>query len=153
LTKQNNWGGLLIEPHPESAEKLRQCYRNQLSVLIIEAAAGIENGKTILYTSNEPQMSSLWPIRNQEIMVRTIAIKDIVQDFDLGKIGIFTIDTEGLDFPILKEWFTTDSRPQIIITESWPHLRYQNMQKMMMLAKDGYKKVLHCGENEIYIRG
>ena len=157
----NDWEGLLVEPNPEAVKQIYENYKDlRRRVNVIEAAVTDHTGTTILFLPNDKkddQLASLtnWH-RQHPMQLRTFEVKAILPSdlpIHTNDIGILTIDTEGNDFRILELWRIQQRPwPRVIITESWPHLGYQNIQKQSLLGRVGYKKVLHHGENEIFYK-
>jgi FkbM family methyltransferase len=126
-------------------------------VQMVNAAIGDQTGKITLSmpeNENDDQLASITQNFPKKIEVDCITVEDLFKRHHdvIQDPGILSVDTEGFDLPILKQWMATENRPQIIITESWPHLAYANLEKMSLLNNKGYKKILHFGENEIFIR-
>jgi len=166
LIMDNNWSGLLIEPNPKAYDNMWQMYclethgtknKDEIGIVIMNNAIANYNGKITLNlpeNEDDDQLASIVQNFPKKVIVECITINelfkrknDIMQD-----PGILSVDTEGYDLEVLKQWMATTNRPQIIVTESWPHLAYANLEKMSLLKNASYEKILHFGENEIFIK-
>ena len=160
LVNYNHWNALLVEPNPEAFYYMMGLYDNtgvNGHIFFENAAVAEKTGTTDLYlpeNKDDDQLASLSVKHPKVIKVNTISPSDLLEKYKtfIKNIGILSIDTEGYDYNVLKEWMKTENRPQIIITESWPHLAYVNLEKMSLLKTQGYNKVLHFGENEIFVQ-
>ena len=125
--------------------------RSQI-VIVNCAISNISGKKHLGMVGNDSMLYSFVVPASMWLEVDCITPQELFGKCD-AKVGILSVDTEGHDFVILKSMFEeTKVRPQIIITESWPALVYDNLNKQSLLSNEGYQKILHCGENEIFIR-
>ncbi len=148
------WLGVLVEPNPKPFAEMTELYHNY-GVLLENAAVSAGDGTIILSmpeSEADDQLASLAVNHPKKIEVKGITVKALIEKHDIKDVGILSVDTEGYDYQVVQMWMQTDNRPQVVITESWPHLPYVNMAKTSLLGTNGYKKVLHCGENEIFIK-
>jgi len=157
LINQCEWSGLLVEPNPKAFLQLKELYSDKIGVFLFNAAIGAMKGHTILSMPEDEEHDQLAStVQNfpKKVQVECLTVNDILSGSGalLDNFGILSVDTEGYDLHVLKQWMLTTSRPQIIITESWPHLAYANLEKTSLLKNAGYNKILHFGENEIFIR-
>lgn len=158
LTTINGWGGLLVEPNPTAFNKLQSYYDMRTGrggdIQLENSAISESNGTiTLRMPENEDddQLASITQRFPKKVEVNSITIKNLLDKHNVGQVGILSVDTEGYDFYVLKMWMETDNRPQIVITESWPHMAYMNIMKSILLKKNNYSKIFHLGENEIFI--
>lgn len=160
LIVHNNWNALLVEPNPDPFYYMMNMHDDigvNGHVFFENAAVAEKTGTTDLHlpeNKDDDQLASLSVKHPKVIKVNTISPSDLLEKYKtfIKNIGILSIDTEGYDYNVLKEWMKTENRPQIIITESWPHLAYANLEKTSLLKTQGYNKVLHFGENEIFVQ-
>lgn len=155
----NDWSGLLIEPNPHAVVELEMNYEDvRRDVNVLDVAVSDKAGDFNLYLPKDPKDDQLASIAynpqlntNRFIKVKTIRPRDLPW-FEM--VGVLTVDTEGHDLNVLTAWIEDGlALPDIILTESWPHLGYKNLQKQSLLGRVGYRKILHCGENEIFYKG
>jgi FkbM family methyltransferase len=158
LIVENNWKGLLVEPIPELTSRIAENYKFSANLdkdmQIVTSAVSNTSGRRTLYSAGEDYMLSSFVVPSSVIVsVNCITPQELFDKYGVNKVGILSVDTEGHDFPILESMIKeTKVRPQIIITESWPALVYDNINKQSLLCSEGYGKILHCGENEIFLR-
>jgi FkbM family methyltransferase len=154
--RDNDWRGILVEPNPQAANRAVCNYSDLLgSVVIVPCAISDYEGEAYLNVPSDPeheQLGSLVQKFDTSVKINTILPNTLVQNYDIKDVGVLSVDTEGHDLAVLTSWMkTTSVRPQVIITESWPHLGYANLSKTALMAKAHYKKILHCGENEVFV--
>jgi len=120
----NHYGttGILVEPIPKLAEQLR-IYR--VSDEVVEAAVipGKNSSNVTFYVGNQNEVSSVdknftdrW-CENQEIIVPTININDLLHKLSDAEYILLFIDIEGLDIQVLEEIQFDKVRPFIIQIE------------------------------------
>lgn len=101
---------ILVEPHPGLAKELKDIFKDNDSVKIIEAAIGDKTDDSIeFYLSKNREAGSV----NKNIIecegaddvcakinVRTITLKDIIERFDIKKIDLLKIDIDGSEYDL-----------------------------------------------------
>ena len=153
---ENAWEGILVEPVSESYNKILANYEGRdYQPAVEQVAISDNNDAKVLWVGGEDNMLSSFVQKasNNGILCNCMTPKELFDKYDVENVGVLSVDTEGHDFAII--WSmkkNTEVRPQIIITETWPHLYYDNIQKHSILFDEGYIRVLHCGENEIFYR-
>lgn len=156
LINDNGWNGVLVEPVAESYHRIIENYRGKEYVpLRVCVAISDKSEDKVLWMGGEDNMLSSFEQASggPAIICQCITPRELFDQYDVKNVGVLSVDTEGHDFTILRSMMKdTEVRPQIIITETWPHLYYDNIQKHSLLFNEGYMKVLHCGENEIFYR-
>ncbi|UCC94818.1 MAG: FkbM family methyltransferase [Candidatus Omnitrophota bacterium] len=157
LIKRFNLKGILVEPQKYVFEDLEKNYAEQSHNLIFENVAIAEkNGKKKLYKLyKEPwekdehgreltEHSSLLPIRSGlrypyfEI-VDCMTFNDLVGKYNVKKIDLLQIDTEGYDYKIIKSINFKKIRPFII---SYEHIHLSGADRVRckkFLQKQGYE--------------
>jgi len=104
---------IAIEPHPENFKKL--CHRVGSITNVVPLNIAISNtiGLTRLFLSKDPQQHSLIPDSEVEIedfkknrvgsfiLVRTFTIESIFRSFNLSRVDLIKVDTEGCERQVL----------------------------------------------------
>lgn len=125
LLLSKNWKGLLVEPTPESAERLRQEYKNYPNVTISECAVSNYIGKSSFkYCQIGDGCNSLLQTKHilanpKEIEVSVTRLPVLLManavpyDFDF-----LSVDAECEDFKILSDLFNNSVfRPSLLVFE------------------------------------
>ena len=158
---ENGWKGILVEPVPQSFEKMVDNYKQSAyQPTMGNFALSDTTGKQRMSIAGEDNMLSMFspnePITSDRlniIEVDCITPQELFVTCNVKDVGVLSVDTEGHDLPIIRSMMNeTEVRPQIIITETWPHLMYDTIEKHSLMLREGYTKILHCGENEIFYR-
>ena len=129
---------LSFEPNPINLIFLRlNVILNELNnVIIIPKAVSDENSKVILhYSSKMTALTSSFTKAERIIEVETTTIDDTVTSFGFDSIKIMKIDTEGMDFKVLKGALNTLTKTHYVITE-------QNISEIRkLLSNKGFRIV------------
>lgn len=124
---------VLVEPQPDCFKKLEQVYKGIPNVSLIQDAIGTEDGNAILFkvktgSQSDAGQSSGWasfdkaqlvkhkvPERDiEEIKVPCLTMKSLLAKFQLGKVDLLQIDTEGFDAEIVQMALNLPSPPDCI---------------------------------------
>ena len=111
---------LSFEPNPINLIFLQlNVILNELNnVIIIPKAVSDENSKVILhYSSRMTALTSSFTKAERIIEVETTTIDDTVTSFGFDSIKIMKIDTEGMNFKVLKGALNTLTKTHYVITE------------------------------------
>jgi len=147
------WQSVLIEPITKKAEELRKKY-HESNFSIENIAISDKNEKKVFYSIEAGNDSPSWvsylssfktfniewlkenykDIKINELILDTLTYKDIVKKYNLKKVNILQIDTEGYDFKILNSIDLTKFDIDLIIFES-KHLSKFEKSKIRNLAK------------------
>lgn len=95
---------IAVEPFPESVRYLRRnVQQNRLdNVEIIEAAVAASAGKNRLYMANDAGFHSVWLDEGfGSIEVRSIALAEILERYDIKRCDLLKIDCEGAEFEFI----------------------------------------------------
>jgi FkbM family methyltransferase len=119
---------LLIEPHANLNESIKQNYKNLNYNIINIAITDDENIKNInMYSSTgRSEHSSIKPLKdwNTEQVFATVptkTIKNVLKEFNIEHINLLYIDTEGFDSFIINSIFKSNLQNSfdIIVFEHW----------------------------------
>ncbi|MDP4126712.1 MAG: FkbM family methyltransferase [Bacillota bacterium] len=149
LLEKNRWKGVLIEPLPHLADKLRKKRKNSI---VFECAVS-EPGKTgdayILINEKDALSEVIFEKpktgKYKEIKVRTI--NEILSEAKCKYIDFLSIDIEGMEIPALTGFDFLKYKPKLIIIED----HCANLVKHRFLKEKGYKIVNRSGCNNWYI--
>lgn len=159
ITKK--WKGLMVEPIPYIFERLKKTYKNKKGILLENAAVSNVNGTTnfwyiektrelrsgedqigsfdkkiVLKSIEECNFSKKHLIKGE---IRCLTLKKLLTKHKIKKIDVFSIDTEGFDYEIIKQIDFKKFKPQLIIFEHC-HLNLKDKKACFgLLNKSGYK--------------
>ena len=129
LEEKFGWSGVLAEPSPQWHKEL---LANRQKATILTECIYSESGKKLdFFVSDSGVLSTLEEFRNSDIKsmpgnhslrnasgytceVTTISLNDvIIEQFDSAKIDYMSVDTEGSELLILKEFDFLNLRPKL----------------------------------------
>jgi FkbM family methyltransferase len=154
------WRGVMVEPQPEPARKLRELYKDDSRITVLQAALDRRPGVRSLFMVNSPDAPA-WAamlasfqkevilkhadhIPGIENMVAEVAIDCITFDSVLkhlpeGELDLLQIDTEGADGLVLSLFPFERIKPAIVHWEI-AHLSLRDREECMgLLASHGYR--------------
>jgi FkbM family methyltransferase len=152
----NKWKGLLIEPIPENVEKFIEVGRDNIWQGAVTSPSKAQDsflnltlaGDNGAHSSLDKESISPSSISGKKIKVPVDTLDNLLSRFDINKIELLSIDTEGTEVDVLKgidlEYFDID----LILIEDWG--RDFNIYKY--LKSKNYKRVRRTGYNSWYIK-
>ncbi|MBN2479081.1 MAG: FkbM family methyltransferase [Parachlamydiales bacterium] len=161
--KTLHWKGICIEPIPEIFQLLRQ----NRNCICIEGGIAEENrledfmriyGPVEMLSGflNKYDPKHLELIQNELsskcgmyviFKVQTYNINDLLAKNNLFSIDFLSLDTEGGELDILKSIDFDKYHIQVITVEN----NYNDNNFLFFLNSKGYKKIMHLGNDEIFI--
>jgi FkbM family methyltransferase len=154
------WRGVLIEPQPRPAAQLRELYRDNGRIVVLQAALDCRSGKRTLYIVESDRVPT-WArgmasyqrdniLKNsylvpeleamiKEITVNCIPFEDVMQRLQSDRLDLLQIDAEGADGYILSLFPFDRVKPAIVHWESKNLTRSQQEEALDMLSKHGYR--------------
>ena len=142
------WKGLCIEPNPRSF-LVASFIRDNL----IQKCVGLENKQVSYYQDlGENDLSGLkkYPNREyRELKVEMIRLDRVIKLYDIKKIDLLSIDTEGTELDVLKSFDIKAVPPRIIIIEHFSQ-RNENQYLKDFFKDLPYKLVHETRANSIY---
>jgi FkbM family methyltransferase len=169
LLAESKWRGLLIEPVPAFAEKLKERFSDRERFAVLQMAVGQEEGSAPFYyvlkeaeerVPDLPQwydQLSSFDVTHIEkhlgagirpfLETLQVAVKPlgkILENHQIKTIDLLQVDTEGYDFVVLQSLDFGTHRPRVIFVEH-KHLSDQDRRAMLrILVTNGYT-VRDCG--------
>ena len=150
--EQAGWSGVLIEPRPEFAEKLRQ--QRRAAVYEVACSSPDNAGRKMPlnlsggHSSLNDQLviAGLRPQGSVLVSVRTL--DDILTELKVeGPIDLVSIDVEGHEIEVLKGFDLERWRPRLLLVED--HVLNLNLHRL--LQQRGYKWVRRTDFNGWYV--
>ena len=162
------WRGILVEPQSRSANQLRELYRGNKNIIILNAALDCVRGKRTLFTVESEQApawagglasfdrenitkhSNLIPGLEsmiQEEIVDCILFDEVIERLPSSELDLLQIDTEGFDAEILALFPLDRVRPAIIHWEVKHLSKVKREECLGRLAAHGYRFASSGDEN------
>jgi FkbM family methyltransferase len=154
------WRGVLMEPQPQPAAQLRELYRDNDRIVVLQAALDCRSGKRTLFTveaNNVPAwargMASFQRdniVKNsylvpgveamvKELTVNCIPFEDVIERLPSNRLDLLQVDAEGADGYILSLFPFDRLKPAIIHWESKNLTKSQQEEVLDMLSSHGYR--------------
>lgn len=139
------WTGILIEPIPECAARLRA----ERTAKVFEGAGG--PWEHVMNLHVDGVYSSLLgakvaaPVRTIQVRVRRL--DDIIKDAGFDHVDFVSIDVEGFELDVLRGFALEHWRPKLLLVED--HVGTLSLHRH--LADRGYKLVRRTGVNAWYV--
>jgi FkbM family methyltransferase len=144
--EQSGWHGVLIEPVPAQAAKLRAQRRAQ----VVEVACGSpeQHGTTMRLTvagalSNMRQERSDAPTTD----VRVVTLDSVLREAGVTNIDFLSIDVEGHEIDVLRGFSFAQYQPRLVLLEDFA----ENSIKHHFMRANDYKRVQRTGNNSWYV--
>lgn len=146
------WTGVLIEPQPDMAEKLRA--ERKASVFAVACSSPQNSGRLLPLHVAGP-MSSLDRVRmspgalpNAVIDVPIMTLDEILLTSNApSPIDFLSIDIEGHELEALRGFDFAKWQPRLILLED----RVANHDKLRFMRRAGYRLIRHVGFNGWYV--
>ena len=150
--EQHGWSGILIEPHPELADKLRQ--ERRAKVFAVACSSPKNDGKRLPYYVAGPlstlDRAAMAPGSQPKaiIDVRARTLNSILTEAGAPQpIDFLSIDVEGHEIEVLRGFDFTRWRPRLILLED----HVGNLLKHRFMKSSGYRLVRRTGLNGWYV--
>ncbi|HXW41110.1 MAG TPA: FkbM family methyltransferase [Xanthobacteraceae bacterium] len=150
--EQAGWSGVLVEPQPELAERLRRTRRAQ----VVAAACSSPNnagGEMTLHvlgphSSLKPELAVTGVQPEAEIKVRVRTLDDILEQSGApAPIDFVSIDVEGHEPEVLSGFNLTRWRPRLLLVED----HVATLATHRLLTRAGYRLIRRTGLNGWYV--
>lgn len=142
--EQAGWRGLLIEPVPTQAKKLKDVRRAQ----VIAAACGSpeQHGRTLKLFCNG-QQSSLVHQTDNPISVPVFTLDSMLARTRQRTVDFLSVDVEGAELDVLQGFSFSRYRPKLILLEDFA----EDFTRHNFMRRQGYKRVRRTGNNSWYV--
>ena len=139
---------VLVEPQKAPYESMVNRYSANPRIRIINAAIAESDGEVTLYvpSAEASAMASLIPNHHKrfgknelrEVRVPSLTAASLVKKCGIKKIDILQLDTEGMDFQILKWFFMAGVEPDVLNFESMHLGKSDRLAARDLLREKGY---------------
>lgn len=175
FVRKANWRGVLVEPVPVYFERLKQNYAGNDRLAFENVAISDRAERREFYRVREnlaflPEwvnglgtfdrevlMSHKWAIPDLDQYVvkesiECISFQQLLQKYQIEKIDLLLVDTEGFDYDILKQVDFETLAPEILLYE---HQYIDRLKRKLLekrLIERGYRLSTHLGNTLAYFQ-
>jgi FkbM family methyltransferase len=173
LIQRHGWRGVLLEPVPYLFERLVTNYAGNPRLKFENSALASSDGTTTFYRLRQtddpmPHWYDQLGTMNRDVILRhgreipdienylieervaCISYETLLRKYDISKVDLILIDTEGSDLEVLRQIDFKRHRPQLLIYEH-KHLSSSNAGAAVdLLASQDYR-VFGCGDNNVAV--
>lgn len=165
LVTKYNVKGIVLEPVPNIFEKLKSNYKNYPNVKPLNYAIHNFKKESIIYQvdpkltkygdraigtpsffKEHHKLNNIDEIDIIEVPVKCISLIDLIKKYELEKVDLLQIDTEGYDYEIIKQMDFSILKPSIISFEHGVRMGimvYDQLKEIEeILFKEGYKVLI-----------
>jgi FkbM family methyltransferase len=146
--EQDGWTGILIEPQPELAERLRKDRRAE--VVAVACSSPANSGRLMEFYCAGP-MSSLergWTDTQSVVRVPVRSLDEVLTAArSRSPIDFLSIDVEGHGLQVLQGISLDRWRPRLILLED----HVMNLRAHRHLTANGYRWIRRSGLNSWYV--
>ena len=171
--KRCGWRGVMLEPQPRPAGELRERYRGNEGIVVLEAALDRERGVRSFYTiesdtvpkwaggmasfRREHLLKQNYLIEGIEGMVRELKVhcipfNDVLDHLSSGRLDLLQIDAEGADGYIISLFPFDRIRPAIIHWEIKNMTRREKESSLDRVTSYGYRIAPSGHEDMLAVR-
>jgi FkbM family methyltransferase len=150
ILQNENVSAILVEPQKIPYERLIALYANNPRVCLINAAVAEHDGVVKLYVPGSvasPKASLIAQhhrrfgsdakeVRQRE--VSSVSVASLVKRFHGERLHLLQVDTEGMDYQILKWFFDAGIEPDVLNFESLHLCKAERLASRQLLNARGY---------------
>jgi FkbM family methyltransferase len=168
------WRGVMLEPQPRPAARLRELYKDNPGIVVMETALDGLRRTRALYTVEADDIPAwaggmasfdrdhilkhdcLIPgiaARMRELQVECIVIEDVLKKLPGKRLDLLQIDAEGADGYILSLFPFERIKPAIVQWEVKNMMRTEQEAALELLGRHGYLVARANGEDMLAVCG
>jgi FkbM family methyltransferase len=151
--EERGWRGVLVEPNPELAERLRQERKNSI-VFQVACSSPEKRGEALFHFADAATHSGLeMHVDDPETTytrsetVKVMTLDDILEELGNPKVDFVSIDVEGTELDVLQGFDLSKHRPSLILLED----KVNDLKKHSHLKNHGYRLVRRTRPNNWYV--
>jgi FkbM family methyltransferase len=150
ILRNKRVAAVLVEPQASPYESLVKRYAGDSRIRIVNAAIGESDGKVTLYVPSSeasPKASLIAQHHDRfglsarevrEVTVSSLCVASLVKQCHAEHFDILQLDTEGMDYQIIRWFFAAAIEPAIINFESLHLGRNDRLASRELLRSKGY---------------
>ena len=158
LLANSQFKSVLVEPIPMNYRILENDYSGSENVFLLNAAVGVEDGRSTIYSVRntgrwkDSPVARQWASFNrshllkhgvkpgeiEEVDTEVVTIDSIRKRFGLPKIDILLVDAEGFDFEIVEMAVSSELKPDCIYFE-YIHIKNKMRALAQIFKSAGYR--------------
>src|SRR5438034_703229 len=150
VLQNENVSAILVEPQKIPYERLVKRYATNPRISLINAAVAERDGVVKLYVPDSgasPQASLIAQHHRRfgsdakevrELEVPSVSVSSLVKLFNGERLHLLQVDTEGMDYQILKWFFDAGVEPDVLNFESLHLSRTERLASRQLLNASGY---------------
>jgi len=150
VLQNENVSAILVEPQKIPYERLVKRYATNPRISLINAAVAERDGVVKLYVPDSgasPQASLIAQHHRRfgsdakevrETEVCSVSVGSLVKRFHGERLHLLQVDTEGMDYQILKWFFDAGVEPDVLNFESLHLSRTERLASRQLLNASGY---------------
>ncbi len=149
--EQRGWRGVLIEPLPDLAARLR--VERRASVVEAACSSPQHAGGTArlkvagVYSSLEPVLRVAEAVVEREIDVPVVTLDAVLQAHGYERVDFVSLDVEGHELEVLRGFSLERYRPRLLLIED----HALDLSRHRALSARGYRLVRRTGLNAWYV--
>lgn len=159
LIKKNKWKGIFYEPGNESFGQLKNNYKECSDLIFENKAVSNFDGKGTLYcgsttmhfTMIEQIANTFFSVKPTTVEVETVSPSSIIKNYNIKKLDLLQIDTEGHDMTIVRAFPFNIIKPRVIRFE-YVHLYFEKENEgtaQQFLSQLGYKIYIDTKDGDL----
>jgi FkbM family methyltransferase len=150
LLQHDKTEAVLVEPQKDPCEALVKRYAGNRRIRVVNAAIAESDGSVTLFvpSSEASQQASLiaghhkrFGLRNsdiRQITVPSLSVASLVKQCGFERVDILQLDTEGMDYRILRWFLQAGMKPHLVNFESLHLSREERLGSRDLLRQNGY---------------
>ncbi len=150
VLQNENVSAILVEPQKIPYERLVERYAANPRVSLINAAVAEHDGVVKLYVPGSADSSKASLIAQhhrrfgsdtkevREVEVPSISVGSLLKTFHGERLHLLQVDTEGMDYQILKWFFDAGVEPDVVNFESLHLSKAERLASRQLLNTRGY---------------
>jgi FkbM family methyltransferase len=150
ILQNENVSAILVEPQKIAYERLAERYAANPRVSLINAAVAQRDGVVKLYVSGSAASPTASLIAQHhrrfgfdakdvhELEVPSVSVGSLVKMFQGERLHLLQVDTEGMDYQILKWFFDAGVEPDVLNFESLHLSKAERLASRQLLNASGY---------------
>ncbi|HYA04618.1 MAG TPA: FkbM family methyltransferase [Xanthobacteraceae bacterium] len=150
--EQSGWTGVLVEPQPDLAERLRRTRRAQVVAAACSSPANAGSAMTLHlsgpHSSLKRELAVTGVVARDTVDVPARTLDDILEQAGApSPIDFVSIDVEGHEVDVLSGFDLARWRPRLVLIED----HVTNLATHRFLTRAGYRLIRRTGLNGWYV--